>query len=305
MKKNLSIFILLAMLVSLCACAAEKPQNNIAPDAQDTLSTTENSYAYPPEGEYTEIVLQDERYFLCKKDVSGFSENGEYYGIYDSHTGTWPLAYAEYDTDDMNYLKFYSHGNGVFSYKYSSYYGSMMFLSAELGGTFKTDKIYNYENVKFIDGKALATFYIGRQGYVDGRIASDTELAWVDTMGDISTVSIPGFADDDMFYWSESYLTGWEDSDQIFAQSFYNYNTGERLHYVYVYFYEDGSTTIISDQYYTTRLCEYIGDVSGSSDVTVEGNLIRITNLEGDDGKRYYAEFDRAGNVVTEATPMY
>lgn len=321
MKRVLCIVMLLTMLMSFYSCALENDDivrgeeqsamptvtaNEIEDEVlEPVVRETENPYEFPPEDDYTEIILRDERYCLCKKIESGFTENGEYYGIYDSLTGSWPLEYAEYDTYDMNYLEFYSHGNGVFSYKYSSYYGSMMFLSADLGGSFKTDKVYNYQNVKFIDGKALMTFYIGSQGYVDGRIASDTELAWVDTMGRISTVSVPGFSDDDMFYWSESYLTGWNASDQIFGQSFYNYNTGERLHYVYVYFYEDGTTTIIKDQDYTTRLREYIGDVSGSSDITLEGDLIRITNLEGDDGELYYAEFDRDGNVVTEATPMF
>lgn len=281
----------------------EQDYETVAP-TEEVVQETENPYAYPPEGEYTEIVQRDDRYLLCKKVASGFTESGEYYGIYDSVTGTWPLAYDEYDTYDMNYLEFYSHGNGVFSYKYSSYYGSMMFLSAELGGSFKTDKVYNYQNVRFVDGKALMTFYIGRQGYVDGRIASDTKLAWVNTKGQITDVSVPGFSEGDMFYWSESFLTGWKDTDRIFGQSFYNYNTGERLHYVYIYFYEDGTTTIIDDQKYTTRLREYIGDSPGNSDITIEGDLIRITNLEGDDGELYYAEFDRAGNVVTEATLM-
>ena len=58
--------------------------------------------SYPPEGECDEIILQDERYYLCKKIEMGFDINAEYY--------------------DFN-----SHGNDVFSYKYSSYFGEVHF----------------------------------------------------------------------------------------------------------------------------------------------------------------------------------
>ena len=309
MKNKYYLIIALVVCLLLCSCGrgnasigpADTP-NSVDPSyntpTESVTIATEELVSGPPESDYTEIVLQDDQYYLCKKIQSGFTDNSEYYGIYDAQNNTWALQYAGYETYDIPSMIFNSHGNGMFSYKYSSYYGTMMFLSAELESSFQTEKIYNYESVKFIDGRAIALIHEEpSQTYVDGMIAPTSRLVWIDTYGNISSVSIPGFDSDDLLYWSESVLTGYSDQDEIYANSFYNYNTGERLHYVFIYHYEDGSCTLISDQ-------DYIGDSPSSSNITVEGDIIRIDQLEGDDGELYYAEFDRDGNVVTPATLM-
>lgn len=269
-------------------------------------STTQETTAYgPPINEYTDIVLHDDRYYLCRLVQSGFSENGEYYGIYDALNCRWALDYAQYDTHDIDMITFQYHGSGVFSYQYSWYYGTKMFLSADLGYSFETEKIYNYKTLRFIDGKAIALIHDEpSQTYINGMIAPDSKLVWIDTYGAISDVVIPGFDPDDLIYWSESVLTGDSDQNRIYANSFCNYNTGSRLYYVLVYHYKDGTVTLISDQEYTTRLQEYIGDSPSNSNITIKGDLIRIDQLEGDDGNLYYAEFDFDGNLVTPASPM-
>ena len=328
MKKVISIFLVLAMCLSLCACEKNEAVKNVeamidtlgeialesinairsAEDACSALTEAivpETTSFGPPEDEYTEIILHDDRYFLCKKVQSGFSENGEYYGIYDAINCIWALEYSQYDTHDLNTLNFINHGCGVFSYKYSSYYGTRMFLSADMGYVFKTDTIYNPETVKFYDGRAIALLHDEpSQTYVNGMIAPDIRLVWLDTYGTVSDVAIPGFNSDDLIYWYESVLTGESDQDKIYANCFYNYNTGSCLYYIFVYHFEDGSTTLIGDQEYVTRLQKYLGDSPSNSNITIRNGIIRIDQLEGDDGKLYYAEFSKDGNLVTPATPM-
>ena len=313
-RKCIITALLLTFLFSACgnridtsgtsASHSDSPPKQEVPASSEATVIETTSYG-PPAGEYTEIVLHDDRYYLCRKVESGFSENGEYYGIYDAVNYKWALEYAQYNTHDIDTLNFINHGCGVFSYKYSSYYGTRMFLSSELGDCFETEMIYNPGTVKFIDGRAIALLHDEPSNtYVNGMIVPDIRLVWIDTYGSIYDVEIPDFVSNDMLYWSESVLTGDFHQNQIYANSFYNYNTGSRLYYVFIYHYEDGSTTLISDQEYTTRLTEYIGDSSSNSNITINGNIIRIDNLEGDDGNLYYAEFDREGNLVTSATLM-
>lgn len=43
---------------------------------------------------------------------------------------------------------------------------------------------------------------------------------------------------------------------------------------------------------------------SSETNAFMYGGLLRFTFLPGDDGNKYFAEFDREGNVATPATPM-
>ena len=323
MRRKALILPLLLLSVVLIACNGQPSATDPAPLVSDTSinhSTPSDTYESvetseatiqetaplgPPKDEYTEIILHDDRYFLCKKVQSGFSENGVYYGIYDTLNSVWALEYAQYDTHDIDSIEFNYHGNGVFSYKYSWYYGTMVFLSADLGYSFETEKVYNIETVRFIDGRAIALLHDEpSQTYINGMIAPDIRLVWIDTYGSISDVNVPGFVSDDLLYWYESVLTGESDLEKIYANCFYNYNTGKKQYYIFIYNFEDGTTTLIRDQEYSSRLQIYVGDSSSNSDITIHGDIIRIDKLEGDDGELYYAEFDKDGNLVTPATLM-
>ena len=263
-------------------------------------------YKLPPEGEYDEIVLEDDRYYLCKKTESGFDQNMECYGIYDGATGQWALEYRELPLDDISFYDFNAHGDGVFSYIYSSYYGKICFLSAELGDLFKTDKVNGREKVSFQDGKALIVLSQDRR-YVkingESMLSPDRRLCWLNTQGQMEDVVLPEFGTDGMLYWSDSYIVGPSET-AIYARKFDNYNTGECKSYIYFYFYDDDTYTIIEDQNYSTRVPEYLGDEDDCSNVELYGDVIYIDNLQGEDGEKYYAEFDRKGNVVTKATLM-
>lgn len=55
---------------------------------------------------------------------------------------------------------------------------------------------------------------------------------------------------------------------------------------------------MISDPSYTEKM------YSSETNAFMYGGLLRFTFLPGDDGNKYFAEFDREGNVATPATPM-
>lgn len=322
MKRIWASILVVIMLVSLCSCGSndgqqlgmqhsvvetQTPTDGEATEEywSETAAPTElpvetEPSGYLPEDEYDEIIARDERYLLCKKIESGFDVNAVCYGIYDSQEQSWALDYKEYE--DISDEDIVAHGDGMFSYDYLGNTGSMRayFLSANLGGGFKTDNPAQRETVTFKDGKALVlisqdTYYVG------GAISPHTKLCWLTVYGEYEDVSIPGFAEDDMLYWKE---VNWakDNKDALWAMGVESYQTD--IEYLCVYIYEDRSFVIIDDETYTTRLT-YGGGYTEQSSIVLNGELIRINNLEGDNGEQYYAEFDKAGNLVTAATPMY
>ena len=310
--RNVRILILtLVMCLSFCACTSTSNQNTnvlhgIGGAENDTQSsnTSNNSSTlnsgYPSADEYDEIILEDSRYYLCKKDESGFNSDAEYYGIYDSEKRQWAMEYTELSSYDMSYFDFCSHGNGVFSYTYSLHYGTVVFLSAELGDTFKTtEKVYHREKIYFDDGKALVLLSKDSK-YVNGIRTPDNELFWIDTYGKITNVSIADFDANVLLYWNELVLPSANGYScrEIYVRSFFTFINNEKTYYIFIYFYDTNSCIIIDEQDYASKL------ESTNVNAVVVDDLIRITNLKGDDGKDYYAEFDREGNLVKEATLM-
>ena len=101
------------------------------------------------QNEYDEIIAQDERYYFCKKTESGFDVNQTLYGIFDSETGEWDIEYIPLNTGDYGMCDVYSHGEGVFSYKYTTYDSHVLFISADAGGFLGKCEVINREETRF------------------------------------------------------------------------------------------------------------------------------------------------------------
>lgn len=290
---------LVIMCLMLSGCENEKgsletQESGISKDELTDVYPSADEYDdYPSADEYDEIVLEDERYCLCKKVDIDFDSNKEKYGIYDKQEKSWAMEYRELSLDDMSYFDFCSHGEGVFSYKYSSYYGTVVFLSAEKGGTFSSKNIYNREGMYFDDGMAFI-LCSKKTKIEDGRITPDSELFLMDTSGNLKNVLIPGFDTDTWLYWSP-FLLSKDSAKYSYARAFF---TKDDQHYVYIYFYDTNESLIIDDQRYTTKL-NY-----SDAYVNVLGDSIYIGNMRGNDGKKYFAIFDREGNVTQEPSLM-
>ena len=236
MKKTISFIIMFMICINMWACVGEnqglnsttnKPANNVT-EAQKVEMISK-----PPKEEYTEILLSDGRYFLCKKVQSGFSENSEQYGIYDGKKKVWSLKYAEYEADGS--LEFYSHGDGVFSYRKSWYYGTVVFLSAQKGGTFKTKKhVYNQDSIYFDEGKALVLM-ARDNGFENGLLTPDNQLWRMDVYGNMEKVTVPGIDPSTNLYWCD-FLPSRNSSHELYVQQFHAYSGKESKYYIYVYF---------------------------------------------------------------------
>ena len=280
----------------LSGCKDDKANETIGNNNGVMLDKVESeSLSRPPEGEYSEILFEDGRYFLCKKVQSGFSENSEQYGIYDGKDKVWSLDYKEYKAE-LPTITFDSHGEGMFSYQYSLYYGTRVFLSAELGGSFNVKKSIEQSSIHFDDGKALVL--VGKDSkFVDGRLTPNEELVWIDKFGNIEEVSVQGFDASINLYWNV-FLPSGNACQDIYVREFFTYINEQETHYIYVYFCDTNESIVINNQEYASRM-----NNSGVS-ASLHKDLLRLTSLPGDDGEKYYAEFDREGNLVTEATPM-
>lgn len=260
----------------------------------------------PPISEYDEIILNDERYYLCKKVISGFDQNAVCYGIYDAQLEGWAYDFLELPVGDNDHPDFYYHQEGVFSYSYINSSGNTnnCFLSADYGDYFTCDLETNPQQVRFLNGQAFALLY-EKSKNEGGQLTPGNKLYMMSKYGELQEIQIEGFEADQRYYWDEACIYNMH-SDEIYARSFRNYISGEKRIYIMVYFYEDGSCLILDDQKYNERLILLIGGKSHeeNTNVSLYGDLIRIENLEGDDGNNYYVEYDRSGNLVTDATLM-
>ncbi len=304
MKRIISMTLLVIMCLSMCACNETSPHNmtiRFETPAANPNAGNNTSKHTPPEDEYDEIILKDDRYILCMRDDTGFTSNTKSYGIYDTQLGKWAMDFTPlidiYETEDS--FNFKSHGNGVFSYYSRRYESYDYFLSAELNGIFRVkDLAEDRTSVYFDDSDAFILVDMDR-GYVDGKyLAPDEDLYLLSTDGSLEKVVVPGFAPDALLYWYRYFLI--TNSSQMYLRCFYtyDYDTRTRTYYIYVYLHEAQKALVIEHNEYASRM--------NASDVYAYLNdgIIRICNMRGDDGKKYYAEFDIEGNLVTTATPM-
>lgn len=252
MHKFLCCMLVIVMCcVSLGACSNEmgfQQEFSVSADVSSSVvqesisnsvsSNTNSPPAYlnslPPESEYDELVLRDEQYCLCKKVDSGFDSNSEYYGVYDTVNQKWSIDYMELYTDDMSYFDFLSHGSGVFSYTYSSYYGTVVFLSAELGDTFKiSEYVFNRDGIYFDEGQALVLLEKDNE-YENHRWTPDSELLWIDVYGDAEPVSIAGFSSEEI-YWIDRFLPSSKSAHEVCVRCFYAYDEADEKNTIYTY----------------------------------------------------------------------
>lgn len=270
-------------------------------DDMESDGSIEDFY-YPPADDYDELLINDERYFLCKKYVSGFDEDSVYYGIYDGETGEWTFEFTDLDAGDRDSSQFYNHGDGVFCFTYLSEMGNtkICFLSSDLGNYFTCNADTEQEEINFVNGKAFLLLHQDT-AIENGRGTPNNKLYFLTTYGEIEEISIQGFEEDPNYYWNSVGLSD-NDDTQIYARSFENYASGDRITYIYVYFYETNEYLIIDYPNYTEKLVTNFGTNPDNSSVHLNNDVLRIDGLKGVDGNRYYAEFDKAGNLVTKAT---
>lgn len=299
MKKVILLSIAVIMMLMMNGCGEGiKGKQKIS-----GIPENETNMQEPPVEDYDEIILCDERYYLCKKAESGFDVNTTYFGIYDNELGKWTLEFCELPVNVEN-PEFYNHGNGVFSFSFIKGGGSeVCFLSSDLGGYFIHDVINEYA-IHYVNGKAFVLLYEESKNQ-GGKLTPNNRLYLMSTLGELEEVSIAGFEADEAFYWDEASICEVRDTT-LYAKSFGNYISGKRKTYIFVYFYGEGKYTIIDNEEYNNRLRLCVGsDFSTNSIVSLQEDLIQINRLQGDDGKEYYAEFDKEGNLVTKATLMY
>ena len=154
----------------------------------------------PPEAEYDEIISHDDRYYLCKKQESGFEKNVTLYGIYDVEEEKWTVDFIDLGEFSGEFL---NKGDGVFTTYRSSYYGTdTYFISSDYGSVFEMELEqvgYSHEEVFFNEGKAFVL--------VDSNSRSakepDSYMHRVSTLGELEEVDVPGFSKKECFWISK------------------------------------------------------------------------------------------------------
>ncbi len=295
------------VIVLAVVCLHKKPIGILQKEANQGMQA-DNSYgeeeaAYPNEEDYDEIILSDERYFFCKKNVSGFEGNEDYYGVYDNELKEWIVDFiALPQPTDAGALvsiepnnQVYNFGEGMFGYTLS-YDGNMCtcFLSPDMGGkTF----ILNLDNepvstTRFVNGSAFVLEYVKFKGYDEGHIPPDSRLCKLYKDGTLEEVSIPSFSNDkvgEYCYWFSCFVHP-KDDTKVFAAIF----SVEDNYYLYVYLFDDDKAVIIDDNAVIKRIkrnsiYEYQSD---DTIISVDGDKIVLEQLLGDDGNFYRREYD-------------
>lgn len=330
--KRLFVFVLGFLMVFATGCAGSGvdslPAGNAddadAPVSQDVVVDEEEGFLPPPSDEFDSVILEDGsgRYYLCKKVEAGFNANVTMYGIYDSKLAEWTCPFAELpeiplgrraSQAGIDESDFFDLGEGVFCFWTSSYFGSWLYcLSFDAGGYFSheiysPDVFYDFNDSisEFANGEA---FLLAPQDsyHTDGYprySSSRNNLCLLSTAGELRDVFVEEIEDQDFIEWRGRALSAKGDR-QIYATLFYDIKAEDDSDgYLFVYFRDSGNHVLIDDQMYVDRV-HYDNSEDKRTLVTLDGDLIRVENLQGDDEQMYYAEFDLEGNLVTEATLM-
>lgn len=255
---------------------------------------------FPPEDDYDEIVSCDDRYYLCRKQESGFEKDVTLHGIYDVEKGEWVVDFIDLGKIHSD---FWCNGDGVFStYRSTSSGTQTYFISADYGDVFEIDFPtigYTQEEVFYNEGKAFVLVDSNNRG---DRKKPDSYMYRMSTLGELEEVDVPGYERNQCFWVSANVVS--KHDETIYARVFRGIKENEKSYCLYVYFYESDESIVIDiDEYYDNMtLCIGVTDVN--SMVSFNGRNIRIEKLDGADGKEYYIEFDKSGQLVTEPTLM-
>ena len=230
--------------------------------------------------EYTKYLAIGDGYVMLEKDEAGFSENSSYYGVYDYVNQAWVMEYQQYDgyMDSVKYV-----GDKMFAYSIG---GTTYLVNPDMQNTVPLEYDVEPDELQFLGNHAVVkvqrfeddydscdVFVVDENGefYETGlvyEITEDGEMA----KGDLRNCAV-----------NENYAV-------------YIYGKTDFV----IYDIQNDSVLSFSSPDYAEKMCV---DFRENLSASICGNqYLALMNMEGNDGKNYYAVLDFYGNSVVGAT---
>ena len=232
--------------------------------------------------EFTGYEAIGDGYVLLQNYESGFSDAGFQYGVYDYINQKWLMEYRELEDplEDAEYV-----GEGKFAYSSGN---NTLLIKPDEQEIVDFDLPVNIEDIHFYNGYALVK---AREDEAD----SD-DIFVVNENGDFYCTGIADFIANEI-------------SDDGTAKMAYLWTCCVDQNYA-VFAYDDTDFIIydiqndsIKDIYnteYAEKLCDGTREELGAA--VCGDDSLALLNMEGNDGKNYYAVLDFDGNTLVEAT---
>lgn len=226
--------------------------------------------------EYTDKIAWGGDYILLEKTETGFSASDHYYGLYDYINGNWVMEYQLFNEgyfEDAEYA-----GDGIFLIpRTSNTHMSPLLLNGKTGKIVSLDGL-QVSNLNFVGGIALA------------RANEENEKT------DIYVVSEEGV------YYSTEIMKCYENTSSIIHGGFYR----DENYAVYIF---SDSTFIIYDinedisfSFDRTEYAQKLTSLNSEAELVICGDYMVFLNMEGNDGKNYYAVTTLDGTDYIMAT---
>lgn len=227
--------------------------------------------------EYSEYKAVGDGYILLAKLDSGFSDSTWNYGVYDYVNQQWLM---EYQSLNGYISKAEYAGDGIFAF---SKEGSTFLLDTATQNIAEMELNISPEELHFYNGHAVIDAQ-GTDGYKVYVVNKDGKNYATRSMDSLSHIDTQRLIFLRHCFTNENYAVYIYD-----GTDFLIYNVEEDM---------------VSDIYSPDFADKMSADFKENLNCAVCGdNYLALMNMEGNDGKNYYAVLDFSGNVVIDATP--
>ena len=226
--------------------------------------------------EYSEYKAIGDGYILLEKLDSGFSDSTWSYGVYDYINQQWLMEYQSVDDyiDKANYA-----GDGIFAFSKG---GTTFLLDTATRNIAELDLTVSPEELQFYNGHAV----------VDSQRTDGYRVFVVDKDGESYATRVTDTVSHDDSQ-NLTYLR------HCFTNENYAVYIYDRTDFMIYNIEED----IVSDIYSPEFADKMSADFRDNLSCAVCGDdYLALMNMEGNDGKNYYAALDFTGNAVIDAT---
>lgn len=230
--------------------------------------------------EYTKYLAIGDGYVMLEKDEAGFSENSSYYGVYDYVNQAWIMEYQQYD-GYMDSVK--CVGDKMFAYSIG---GTTYLVNPDMQNTVPLEYDVEPDELQFFGKHAVVKV----QRFEDDYDSCDVFV--VDENGEFYETGL-------VYEITEDGEMAKGDLRNCALNENYAVYIYEKTDFV-IYDIQNDSVLSFSSPDYAEKMCV---DFRENLSASICGNqYLALMNMEGNDGKNYYAVLDFFGNSVVGTT---